>query len=268
MSLLSPHKHLGIIGCGWLGKATAQLFIQENWQVRGTARTEDALKHLEKNNISAFRYVLGDSKEKLSAFFSALDLLIISVPPGLKHQSASEYLIHLSLLGQQMQAGLREHTRVLFVSSTGVYPTSGGPYCETSQWKTNSEKSEYLLKAEEVIAQLPFESCVLRLAGLVGKDRDPMYTLSKKNNLKGGNLAANLIHQQDAARLLLHLGTLQELPTFVNGVFPQKIKKGIFYAKKAQQLNIAAPKYTDTDLDLDRHIYSALNLGFKYQNPV
>lgn len=268
MSLLSPHKHLGIIGCGWLGKATAQLFIQENWQVRGTARTEDALKHLEKNNISAFRYVLGDSKEKLSAFFSALDLLIISVPPGLKHQSASEYLIHLSLLGQQMQAGLREHTRVLFVSSTGVYPTSGGPYCETSQWKTNSEKSEYLLKAEEVIAQLPFESCVLRLAGLVGKDRDPMYTLSKKNNLKGGNLAANLIHQQDAARLLLHLGTLQELPTLVNGVFPQKIKKGIFYAKKAQQLNIAAPKYTDTDLDLDRHIYSALDLEFKYQNPV
>ena len=268
MSLLSPHKHLGIIGCGWLGKATAQLFIQENWQVRGTARTEDALKHLEKNNISAFRYVLGDSKEKLSAFFSALDLLIISVPPGLKHQSASEYLIHLSLLGQQMQAGLREHTRVLFVSSTGVYPTSGGPYCETSQWKTNSEKSEYLLKAEEVIAQLPFESCVLRLAGLVGKDREPMYTLSKKNNLKGGNLAANLIHQQDAARLLLHLGTLQELPTLVNGVFPQKIKKGIFYAKKAQQLNIAAPKYTDTDLDLDRHIYSALDLEFKYQNPV
>lgn len=268
MSPLSPNKHLGIIGCGWLGSAAAQLFIQENWQVRGTARTADALKHLEKNNISAFRYVLGDSKEKLTSFFSGLDLLIISVPPGLKHQSASDYLIHLSLLGQQMQAGLWEHTRVLFVSSTGVYPTSGGPYCETSQWKTDSEKSDYLLKAEQLIAQLPFESCVLRLAGLVGKDREPIYTLSKKNNLRGGNLAANLIHQQDAARLLLHLGTLQKLPALVNGVFPQKIKKGIFYTKKAQQLNIAVPQYTDTDLALDRHIYSALHLDFKYQNPL
>ncbi len=268
MSQILQNKNLGIIGCGWLGRATAKHFLNKQWEVKGTARSKETLEGLAKYSISAFHYELGAPKEKLQAFFSDLDLLIISVPPGLRQQSGTDYLKKLARLGEQIEAGLPKYARVLFVSSTGVYPQSGGPYCETSHWKPDSEKSKNLLEAELLITQLPFQTCMIRLAGLVGEDREPLYSLSKKDSLSGGNKAANLIHQQDAARLLYHLGTVKELPGLLNGVFPQTIKKGDFYKKKALKLQLPAPKYTDTDKDLDRHIFSEIAVAFTYENPL
>ncbi len=268
MSHLRQHKIVGIIGCGWLGTAAAKQFLKKKWKVKGTARSESALERLEQNSISAFPYELGAATETLDSFFRALELLIIAVPPGLRQQSGTDYLKNLSRLSEQIKAQLPKTSRILFVSSTGVYPNSGGPYSENSTWQLRSEKSSYLWQAEQLFQSLPQETCVLRLAGLVGENREPIISLSKREHLEGGYQAANLIHQLDAARLLYYLGTSETVPPFLNGVFPQKIKKGIFYKKKALKLQLPAPKYTDTDKDLDRHIFSEIALAFTYENPV
>lgn len=259
-------RNLGIIGCGWLGKATAKIFLKNNWAVKGTVRSETSMSELSKHNIVPFQYELGASLNILNSFFNSLQLLIIAIPPGLKQNNATHYLNNLKTLSFQIQENLPETVRIIFVSSTGVYPNSGGPYSENTIWQAASEKARYLWEAEQLFSSLPHQTCVLRLAGLVGGNREPVISLSKKESLEGGNLAANLIHQQDAARLIHHLGNLNELPTYLNGVFPQKIKKGDFYKMKALQLQLPIPKFRDTEKTIDRHIFSEIEIAFTYKN--
>ena len=52
-------KVLGIIGCGWLGTAVGAHFIQHNWIVKGTRRSEEKMAQINK----AYE-VLSDKKLK------------------------------------------------------------------------------------------------------------------------------------------------------------------------------------------------------------
>jgi len=263
-----PTKSLGVIGCGWLGMAVAKDFIKKGWRVKGTVRKEENKSVLEAHNIQAFKYILGKQDADFSSFLNNLDLLLIAVPPGLRKGSAHEYLKNLELLKRQLKEDLPAGCRVLFISSTGVYPSQGGPYSEHSSWEAHSEKADALLAAEKIISQLAQESCVIRFSGLIGPGRDPLRSLIQRDHIAGGHLAANLIDQKDGLRLLWLLSQIEQLPRLLNAVYPQKIKKADFYSQKALALGMSPPNFTQGNLALARHIVSEIELPFKYKHPV
>ncbi len=256
-------KVLGIIGCGWLGSAVAQYFIQYNWLVKGTRRSLEKMGGLETLGIKPFKFELG-AADLSHDFTKNLDLLLISVPPQLRTGENDAFIDHMKSLSKDLLKVLPKNCQVIYTSSTGVYPNSGGPYSELSQWTADTERAQKLLAAEKIIATLPHKKTTIRLAGLVGADREPTRSLSGRTAISGGNKAANLIHQQDAVKLIWFLSQEADPPTLVNGVFPQKIKKADFYNNKALQLNIPPPIFMEAAQPIDRLIQSKVFLGFTY----
>ena len=261
-------KSVGILGCGWLGMATAKVFLAEGWEVKGTVRSLEKLAILKAQGISAYPYTLGSTFEGIKKFSQDLELLIVAIPPGLRTGDPKTYLNHINLLKEQLSQNLAKNLRLLFISSTGVYPQNGGPFFEESVFEPDSEKSKALLDAENIIKLLPQEVIIVRFAGLVGEDREPVLSLSKRAVNPGGYFAANLIHQKDAVRLLLHLEQLKHPPALLNALYPQKIKKNDYYQKRAKLLNIKAPIFLDAKKPLDRHIGSKVAIGFTYNSAV
>ena len=256
-------KVLGIIGCGWLGTAVAVHFIQHNWIVKGTRRSAEKMAHLELLGVQPFKFELGTTALQQN-FYEHLDLLLISIPPQLRANENNTFINHMKFLCKELYRALPENCQVIYTSSTGVYPNSGGPFSELSQWTADSERAQKLLTAEEAIAALPHKKTILRLAGLVGPDRDPVRSLSGRTHIAGGNKAANLIHQKDAVKLIWSLSKESVPVPLINGVFPQKIKKADFYKAKALQLNIPPPIFLEATQPLDRLIHSKVFVGFTY----
>ncbi len=256
-------KILGIIGCGWLGSAVAAHFIKHNWIVKGTRRSEEKLAHLELLGIQPFKFELGTTALHHN-FYEHLDLLLICIPPQLRGNESNAFINHIASLCKELQKTLPENCQVIYTSSTGVYPNNGGPFSELSQWTTDNERAQKLLTAEKIIATLPHKKTTIRLAGLVGPDREPVRSLSGRTHITGGNKAANLIHQKDAVKLIWSLSKESVPVPLINGVFPQKIKKADFYKAKALQLNIPPPIFLEATQPLDRLIHSRVFLGFTY----
>lgn len=262
----TPKKTLGILGCGWLGSAVALHFIAQGWQVRGTVRKESKKKALKALGVVPTFFELGN---KLSpAFTNSLSVLLISIPPGLRVHPYQYYLSGLENLVFQLKKELPLKCKVFFISSTGVYPNTGGPFSENSMWHPNTEKSEVLLTAETLIKEIPHNTAIIRFAGLVGAQRQPLRFLSGKKELPNGNKAANLIDQRDAVRLIWYLNTLVSLPKIVNGVFPMQVKKAEYYTQKAIALGIPAPEFKDAQKPIDRIIVCESVLDFNYLNKV
>jgi nucleoside-diphosphate-sugar epimerase len=256
-------KVLGIIGCGWLGTAVAAHFIQHNWIVKGTRRSEEKMAHLELLGVQPFKFELGTTALQQN-FCEHLDLLLISIPPQLRANDNNTFINNMKSLCKELHRALPENCQVIYTSSTGVYPKSGGPFSELSQWTADSERAQKLLTAEEAIAALPHKKTILRLAGLVGPDREPVRSLSGRTHIAGGNKAANLIHQKDVVKLIWSLSKEADPAPIINGVFPQNIKKSDFYKAKALQLNIPPPLFDHSNKPIDRLIHSKVFLGFTY----
>jgi len=260
-----PHKTVGILGCGWLGISAAELFIKKGWSVKGSVRNPININLLNAKGIAPFVYNLGDKGALISSFSKGLDLLIISIPPAMRKGPASNYLNALLILSEQLTQYLPLSCHIIFVSSTGVYPTKGGPFSEKSKWEPDTDKASALLSAEKTIRKLPQKTTVIRFAGLVGPDRQPVRSLSGKSKINGGNLAANLIEKHDAVGLIWHLSKLIALPETINGVYPQQIKKAAYYSQKAKALGIPAPLFLDSELSIDRIVMSEVSIGFSYE---
>lgn len=261
------NKTIGIIGCGWLGKAVAAHFIHRQYQVKATTRTTGKIEALRSLGVVPFVFELGgDSLD--SSFYEGLRTLIISIPPKLKEIPGDTYLENLSRLSNDINAHLAVEAQVIFTSSTGVYPNSGGPYTELSSFIPSTQRAQTLYAAENLIKKLPHKISIVRLAGLVGPNRMPVHSLSGKTQVPGGYKAANLIDQQDAVRLIWALSQESNPVPLINGVFPQQINKSDFYSKSATALGIAPPKFLDAHKPLDRFIRSAVFLGFTYENPL
>jgi nucleoside-diphosphate-sugar epimerase len=101
-----------------------------------------------------------------------------------------------------------EITRVIYISTTGVYGSAGGEWVdETTPPDPQREGGKASLAAERVLASHPLgrRSAILRLAGLYGPGRVPYL-----DKLRGGEPLPvpcegwlNLIHVDDAARIVV-----------------------------------------------------------------
>ncbi|HEY6564245.1 MAG TPA: NAD-dependent epimerase/dehydratase family protein, partial [Pirellulaceae bacterium] len=102
----------------------------------------------------------------------------------------------------------RTVTRVIYISTTGVYGPAGGEWVdETTPPNPQRDGGKASLAAEEILAAHPLgrRSIILRLAGIYGPDRIPYID----KLLAGESLAVpsagwlNLIHVDDAAAIVV-----------------------------------------------------------------
>ena len=120
-------KVISVIGCGWLGLPLAAELVRRGHTVKGSTRSEVKLKELERRGVSGFVLDL-DKGVPLDADLLDCDVLYLNVPPGRGPDVEQRYPARI----ETALAGLsRGCERVIFVSSTSVYPSCNARVSES-----------------------------------------------------------------------------------------------------------------------------------------
>ena len=173
-------------------------------------------------------------------------------------------------LKQLVYAGI---TNILWVSSIGVYPEgTNRVFSEFNNLDEEelSEKEKNLLMQEQLVKTYFSDACILRLGGLFGYERHPAKYFQNNRPIANGQAKANMIHGDDAARLLLTC-IVNKIHGVVNGVPPVTPARAMFYTKAFEFLKLGVPNIVDGNTG--KHITSELvNKMFpfvwKYKSPI
>lgn len=237
---------ISIIGAGWLGLAAAQHWASQGHTVRATTTTPE--KHPAIREASAQPILLRlagpetvtPSPGGWDGLLGTARAVLVCFPPRLRGgQPPIEYLSQIDTL----VAALRPYNglRVLFTSSTGVYPDDGHTWAE-DDLPPDTHSPNPLLAAEGRIATLP-QSHILRLGGLWGPDREPARYFAGKQAVAAGLAPVNLTHLHEA---LAALDTVLHHPTpppVLNVVSPEVHTRQDWYTARCQALGLPLPTF-------------------------
>jgi nucleoside-diphosphate-sugar epimerase len=270
-------KQIGIIGCGWFGLPLALALKQEGHKVIGTKRSIEGCQQLASLGITAYPLELNDDAFANNAFvnnISALlecQVLVVNIPPGLRQKAGKAESRYLELLSNLVGLiGPRRYQKLVFISTTGVYPSRDNAELPLSEADAvaHNESSEVLLNAEALFASMD-NSCILRFAGLVGPNRHPGRFFAGKAGISGANVAINLVHLDDCIDAVIKVINADKTAPIYNIVAPIHPNRGEFYPLATAHLGLVAPVFNQ-DVMPTKVISGALicqQLGFVYQYP-
>lgn len=254
-----------LIGCGWFGLPLAKHLIQQGVQVKASKRHVDDLVSLPQFGIEAYQLDLANITHdvKASSLFDA-DAIVINIPPGFR-RGESDYITYLTELKSLI--GTRQYQKVIFISTTGVYPSLDQTATEADACAFN-DTSATLLQAETMFASMA-NSCIVRFSGLIGPKRHPGRFFAGKSDVSGANVAVNLVHLEDCiAAVSLILSKQDTLPIY-NLAAPIHPTRGEFYVKAAEHLGLTAPEFNHQSQPskvIDGQLICR-DLGYVYRHP-
>ena len=258
-------KTVSIVGCGWFGLPLAKALVKQGVIVSGSKRTTEAASALNRDDIVGFTLDLDNNrvdKQSLSASLHT-DAIVINIPPSMR-QSPGAYLQRLTLLKQLMAS--HPYQKVIFISTTGVYPASQHIMTEQDA-QAHSPASTILLQAEALFRE-HYHICVLRFAGLVGPSRHPGHFLSGKKALAGADSPVNIVHLDDCIGGVSCALLSESTSTCYNLCAPLHPRRQDFYTKAAQLLSLVGPEFsgaTQLGKVIDGGKITA-ELGFEYRH--
>ena len=235
--------HIGVLGGGWLGEDFAKKATLSGLQVRMTTTDMKKLRRLgDQRHKACFLKVTESAIEGQLDFFSELDVLVITVPPGLRKNPNANYESVIGQIIKKIEAfGIK---KVIFTSSTSVYGYQEGIITENSQLLGETLSAKQIISVEEkLLSNQNFESIIVRLGGLMGPNRHPIYNLSKKKNLPDPNSPINFIHRQDAVVILLQLIQNWKGNEVYNAVTPFHPSRKEYYSQMAKMANLPPPTF-------------------------
>jgi len=252
---------VGIIGCGWLGKALAHQLQERAVKVLATRSNSENVEQLKSQDINASVLLLPNKQNELNdhPVFDS-QCLIIAITPQFK-QGRVDYgdKVEQLVIAAKASSSVEQ---VILLSSTAVYNGLVGDILETATLNLAADKVSMLSQAEQAVLSFSKKSpedvpssvqgrasYVLRLAGLVGPNRHPGKFLLNGRMLKSPAAKVNLIHQQDVIGLILSLLTESIDSGIFNGVSPTHVCKKEYYQTAAKSLGISPPHFEVSSID-------------------
>lgn len=235
-------QSVGIIGCGWLGKALAGSLSQKNIQVLATSSKLENVDKLLKQSINAQPLTLpADEVALFQHDVFKQECLVIAITPQYR-QGRTDYPEKVKqLIKAAAHNGIVE--RIILLSSTAVYDGLEGTVDEDSTLNLATEKVALFKAAEQAVLTYSKQGFVLRLAGLVGPERHPGKFLLAKRTLSNSMAPVNLIHQQDAVGLIEAILQASTTQCIFNGVSDTHISKRAYYQAAAKSFGLTAPAF-------------------------
>lgn len=270
MNNFSSQKHIGIVGCGWLGLALGAKLAAQGWRVEGSTTTEAKLPVLAQAGIVPHLLRLAPEPVGNWAAMLAAPLLLVCTPPQRAAHGDAFYV-------EQMQhlAALLAHSaarRVLMVSSTSVYPETGRDMRETDEVDADNP----IVQAERHLlglADTGREVVVLRCGGLMGYNRIPGRYVAGKV-VDSGQVPVNFVHRDDVLAAVelaaVHPAAANEVFNVVAPLHPVRAQ---VYLQSAQQCGFAPPVLVDNGPKPyktvnSEKLVSRLGFGFRYPDPL
>ena len=235
---------VSILGCGWLGLPLGKYLRNRRFSVKGSVTNPEKFGLLHISGISPYRIVLNDSDIEVDdpTFFET-DVLIISIPPrridGIERIFPTQIA---QLIPVILKSKIR---RVIFISSTSVYPENLKTASENDVLSPDKESGKACLAAENLLNNLTdFETTILRFGGLIGADRNPARFLQRSAR-PVSNIPVNLIHQDDCIGIIAAILEKDIWGETLNACCTEHPLKKEFYGKAAQISGLPEPLISD-----------------------
>lgn len=275
---MNLNKKVSIIGAGWLGMPLLVKLLADNYHVIATKQSAEDLPEideiLQKRSITTQQYSLmpfsdlslQNRAENITLFqqLFANRQVIITVPPtpflrqySVKEQDRgisdyADFMKNIANIAQNHQA-----ESIIYTSSISVYGNSSGIINEElpAMPKTNSAKA--IVAAEKSLQNLNIPVTILRLAGLIGHGRHPIFSLQGRENIRAPFNAINLLHIDDLIAAILTI--LRRQVSFLsydiyNLVAPYHPNRQSYYQALAKQLNLNTPIFEAATPELKKII--------------
>ncbi|MCJ8291791.1 MAG: hypothetical protein HRT58_18515 [Crocinitomicaceae bacterium] len=253
-----------IIGCGWLGLKLGKELVEKGYSVNGSVRKPAGFGALESVGINPFELDLEKSTDVPTSISMSERILVISIPP-IDRKKPLRYETMLQELLNQFS----DETKVIFTSSTGIYPKNAANYTEDFSF-SNEQESTILNIAENVVRNSNKSSVIFRLGGLVGPDRHPIRFLQGRKGVKNPHGPINFVHQEDCVRALLQAIENKEFSGTFNLVFPNHPTRKNYYTEAAKFYKVAAPIFNEEN-EVERLISSEKinrDVNFEFKFPI
>jgi nucleoside-diphosphate-sugar epimerase len=269
---------ISIIGCGWLGLPLGEFLVQKGYEVKGSTRTESKLKTIEKKGMSPFlidlELVINNEKAvKNEDDFFKTDILYINIPPTRSNPNIeTDYPKWMQFLIQKCeQFGIQ---KVIFVSSTGVYPNTETVVNEETPLEAKTASQRVLIHTEQLLMNnKKFKTTILRPAGLVGGNRIAGRWFAGRKNVSGGNIPANLVHLEDCIGIsyeIIRQDVFNQIFNMCASEHPPKVK---LYIAQAVKYGFEEPTF-QMDIPKDFKVIDnekskrLLSYAYKKENPM
>lgn len=258
---------ISILGCGWLGLPLAKALLKNGCSVKGSTTSVEKIPVLEQFGIDAFLLALqaDEIQGNIIPFLEHSEILLIDIPPKLRGNSKEDFVGKIRTLITFIEKSSIE--KVLFVSSTSVYSDENLLITDATKPKPETESGKQLLQAEQLLQSNPnFKTTIVRFGGLIGEDRHPIRSLSKRDNLENPDAPINLIHQEDCIGIILKIIERNSWNETYNAVAPFHPSREIYYTQKAIDLDLDVPKFNYYNPSIGKTILSdKLETTLKYE---
>lgn len=268
---------ISILGCGWLGFPLGVSLTKAGYCVKGSSTTPEKLHNLKANNMMPYliKYDPLGQGQSLDEFFSA-DILIVNIPPSTRSKPVHYHPNQImNIRDQALKQGLK---KIIYVSSTSVYPDLNGNVTEDTPPDTSTRRGFAAATAEKIIRHPGITTTVVRFGGLTGYDRNPgkylAYLTAEKTDVssrrKHPSTPVNYIHRDDAIGLLtgiIEKGVWNEV---FNAVAPIHPTRGEIVSAQTRHTGSISDSRWDSSFKvvIGDKLVKRLNYTFRYPDPL
>lgn len=226
-----------LIGFGWLGKQLAGVLTERDHKLFVSYRRDEMRSEISALGAEPF-YADLVREIALPEVAKEADICIITVPP-FDRSNLTNYGNAL----QAVAAPFGPKTKFIFTSSTSVYPQRSGLFDENYVF-TPAEQQNVIYQAElHLQANWKDRLCVLRLGGLIGPARHPVFSLSGRVIPTDGSCPVCLAPSTLVAALILELIESRFYAGVLNVGAPTRMTKKSYYTEMATRFGKDAPIY-------------------------
>ena len=239
-----------IAGCGYLGRRVADQWRSSGCDVAALTRSGDRAEDFRQGGITPF--VTNLAVESDLRPLPPADVVLWAV--GFDHTAdVTREDIWLRGLQRLLNRISSVPRRFLYVSSTGVYGQSDGQTVdEETPPDPRTAGGRCCVAAEQLLRQhcLQFfpqtQLVILRMAGIFGPGRllRRISDLQTHKPLPGEpDQWLNLIHVQDAVRMINYVSSADAVPPVINVVNSDTVTRRQYYARLAELVQAPAPVF-------------------------
>jgi nucleoside-diphosphate-sugar epimerase len=250
------NKKISILGCGWLGIPLTLKLSQKGHQVCGSTTSPDKLSTLESNGITPFLVDIDNESQDYADFLDA-DVLVIAITS--KNTARFQRLIR-----EIEKSGLR---KVVFVSSTSVYPNTNGIVTEeTETLQTPLAEIERMFSGNSGL-----QTTIVRFAGLFGYERKPGNFFKPGRVIDHPEGFVNMIHQDDCVNIIQNIIAQELWNEVLNACSSSHPTRRDYYLNEAQKVGRTDLQFNEQSenkykIVSNQKLKEVLSYSFKYDD--
>lgn len=244
-----------VLGTGWLGFELAKK-LKSNYKIKVSSRNEEKNKIYEEEGFIS--YILNEYNFEFLDKLLETDYLFINFPPS----KFDNYLNFLEKIYNHPK--IKSIKKIIFISSTSIYPNFEGTFDEKFEIKESSSKIVY--DAEKLVEKK--SDIIFRVSGLVGANRISGNRFSNKI-VEYPKSVINFVHRNDvidATRFVIE----NDIIGIFNLCSKHHPTKEDIYSFNSNKYNFQIPIFSKNDEFLNRLIDGSkiekLGFVYKYEN--